>query len=412
MTYEKNTTNIYPLLGILMFFLLLAGMVFSDGNIAGVFAVFGITLAVFMVFYLYRKNVSLEEKLEETSLELHASRDALAAEKSALQKIAEENIGLAEENFLAREEAEAHSSLLMAVMENMPQAVCLVSADGEMLNWNSKMAPLFGLAPEAISADMTFAQLSWSLSDARLSVPDHALVGKYNLSDDLPETAVPDEVTHYEREMEDGRTLEVFRTVLLDGSFVATYTDITERKKAEHVIRRMAHFDGVTGLSNRAHFTEKLEGRLHQSRRNDGPFAVVMLDLDKFKHVNDTHGHPMGDALLERVAEIFAVSVRDDDLVARFGGDEFAIMFDEINEIEEVLAPLNRILKKISQPLEIDGVELEVGTSMGVAMFPDHGTTADGLIKTADEALYLAKKNGRGRIEVAGLPPKGLKLLV
>ncbi|WP_321394730.1 diguanylate cyclase domain-containing protein [Emcibacter sp.] len=378
---------------------------FLDAGAAIIAGSGAILLGILMAYLLNSlsgKNARLQEELEEAGLELRASRDALAAEKSVMQKIAEENIGLAEENFLAREEAEANNSLLLAVMENMPQAVCAVSADGEMLKWNSKMAPLLGLASGAISPDVTFAQLSWSLSDARLYIPDQSLVGKYKLSDDLPETALPDEVTHYEREMVDGRTLEVFRTMMADGSFVATYADISERKKAEQVMRRMAHFDGVTGLSNRAHFTEKLQGRLHQSRRNDGPFAVVMLDLDKFKMVNDTHGHPMGDALLEKVAGIFAASVRDDDLVARFGGDEFAIMFDEICQIEEVLAPLNRILKKISSPHEIDGVMLEVGTSMGVALYPDHALTAEGLIKVADGALYQAKKNGRGRIEIAG----------
>ncbi|MBL4613110.1 MAG: GGDEF domain-containing protein [Emcibacter sp.] len=160
----------------------------------------------------------------------------------------------------------------------------------------------------------------------------------------------------------------------------------------------MAHFDSLTGLANRAHFTEKLDGFLNRKRQNDNNLALALIDLDKFKDVNDTYGHPMGDALLQEVSEILTSLVRDNDFVARIGGDEFAILFPNSCGQDDIMPPLNRILKRLMEPVIINGVTLKIGASIGVSLYPEHACTTESLIKSADNALYKVKETGRGNI--------------
>ena len=189
-----------------------------------------------------------------------------------------------------------------------------------------------------------------------------------------------------------------------NGGFIVVYLDITERKKAERIIRHMAHFDSLTGLANRAHFSEKLDGLLNQKRQGDDNVALALIDLDNFKNVNDTYGHPMGDALLQRVSEILKYQIRDNDFAARVGGDEFAILFPNIHEMEEIMHPLKRMLEQLMQPIVIKGVTIKIGASIGVSLYPQHAHSMESLIKAADEALYLVKESGRGNIEISPNP--------
>ncbi|WP_417316905.1 diguanylate cyclase domain-containing protein [Emcibacter sp.] len=404
MTQEKTSSIIYPILGSLTLTLLVAGMVFIAPKYAPITGVGAIVLLGVFLFHLYSKNNSLEERLEEATLDLQASRDALAAEKSAMQKIAAENIGLAEDNFLAREEAEANNRVVSAIMENMPQAVCAVAADGTLLKWNKKFEPLFSMPEGTARVGIAFSEVTADLDKARLRLLESGDEAESAVPENCAEYDLPQNVIHYERDMQDGRTLEVLRTPMPDGGFIATYTDISERKKSERVIRHMAHYDSLTGLANRVRFTEKLEALLHQNRQTGGRFAVVMIDLDKFKHVNDTYGHPMGDSLLVEVAGIFASNIRSHDIAARLGGDEFALLLGGIKHVDEIMIPLNRIMEKIGQPLTVDDQVLNVGSSMGVALYPLHARSSEDLVKVADEALYAAKKAGRGRIMLASAP--------
>ncbi len=176
---------------------------------------------------------------------------------------------------------------------------------------------------------------------------------------------------------------------------VIAIRDQRERLSTEAEIRRLAHIDPLTGLPNRRSFAESLAERLGPAARHPGRLALIMLDLDRFKPVNDTLGHAMGDALLRRVAGRLASATREGDLLARLGGDEFAVLADVAGAAEaEALA--DRLIEVARRPYAIDGHVLEIGASAGIALAPADGRTPDALAQSADIALYAAKEAGRG----------------
>lgn len=194
--------------------------------------------------------------------------------------------------------------------------------------------------------------------------------------------------------LRNGRIILVTIKPLPDGGWVDVQEDITERRKAEQQISWLAHHDPLTEVANRTHFRQALDSALLNLRPTTG-FALHWIDLDRFKDVNDTLGHPAGDALLQNVAQRLRASVRESDVVARLGGDEFIILqfgVEEWNTAEELA---QRLLRTINEPHSILGQIAVTGASIGIALAPQHGRDADQLMKAADVALYSAKKNGR-----------------
>jgi diguanylate cyclase (GGDEF)-like protein len=183
---------------------------------------------------------------------------------------------------------------------------------------------------------------------------------------------------------------------MADGGWVATYEDITDRRQAEARIAHLAHHDVLTDLPNRALFLQRLEEALTRVRRHGESVAVISLDLDRFKSVNDTLGHPVGDQLLCEVARRLIGCLRDTDTVARFGGDEFAILQIGREQPRDADALARRIADVIGAPYDLDGNEVVVGTSLGISVAPGDGLEADELLKNAEMALYRAKSDGRG----------------
>jgi diguanylate cyclase (GGDEF)-like protein/PAS domain S-box-containing protein len=182
---------------------------------------------------------------------------------------------------------------------------------------------------------------------------------------------------------------------------VAVINDVTERKKSERRIAFMAHHDALTGLANRAAMTEKIKEAAARQRRSGEPFTILLLDLDRFKFVNDSLGHVAGDALLHEVAARLKESLRENDLLARLGGDEFAIIqVGETDQREAARVLADRVISVFDKPFNIEGVEVNIGTSIGIALAPDHATDSENLLKMADLALYRAKAAGRHRYRV------------
>ena len=197
--------------------------------------------------------------------------------------------------------------------------------------------------------------------------------------------------------------MSISRRLLSDGGWLTAHEDITERAQSERKIAYMAQHDMLTGLANRVQFAEKLDEISKRHNRHGAGFAVLMLDLDRFKAVNDTLGHAAGDLLLKQVAERLKGSLRETDVLARLGGDEFAIIQEgEVEQRQAAITVARRIIEKICKPFDLDGKPASIGTSIGIAFAPEHGDDPEELLKRADMALYAAKGAGRNDYRIFG----------
>ena len=199
----------------------------------------------------------------------------------------------------------------------------------------------------------------------------------------------------------DGSEIEVLtfgRRVPFNGrdAFLVSAVDITERRKAEARVAFMAHHDALTGLPNRVMFQERLQSDLARTKQIDKRIAVLCIDLDLFKHVNDSFGHPMGDRLLKMVSDRLATNLRATDLVARLGGDEFAMILEMESSPNEISDFAARLIERLSEPYSIDSLEMVIGASVGIAISPGDGETGEDFLRNADMALYRAKSEGGG----------------
>lgn len=182
--------------------------------------------------------------------------------------------------------------------------------------------------------------------------------------------------------------------------YVAILSDISERKAEEEHLRHIAYHDPLTGLANRVLFNDRLERAIKLGVRNNTKFAVLFLDLDKFKPVNDVFGHKVGDKLLQSVAHRLARSVRETDTVTRLGGDEFVILLEEVTSHERVEKTLDHMVDEIRKTYRIDDHDIEIGVSAGVSIYPDHGMDAKTLLHHADIAMYQAKESKPERVTI------------
>ena len=192
---------------------------------------------------------------------------------------------------------------------------------------------------------------------------------------------------------------QIERKVGKERIILLAIEDITERKKYEEKIQQMAFYDSLTGLPNRKLLSDRLGIVLAQAKRNKKKVGIVMLDLDNFKDVNDTLGHDVGDILLKAVAERLSGTLRKSDTVARFGGDEFVLIFPNMEVIEEAIQVVQKIIDRFHKPFLIDTHQLVVTTSIGIAVYPNDGMDEEILMKNADIAMYQAKQAGRARYQ-------------
>jgi diguanylate cyclase (GGDEF)-like protein/PAS domain S-box-containing protein len=186
---------------------------------------------------------------------------------------------------------------------------------------------------------------------------------------------------------------------------VGVFSDVTDEKQEAERIRHSANYDALTGLPNRTLLRDRMQQALSRAARERGRVGVLFLDLDGFKPVNDRHGHLVGDHLLVAVAERLLGCVRESDTVARLGGDEFVIVLPDLAESADAQAAAEQVIRSLEAPFTLDGCVARVGASIGVALSPDNGATADELLAAADAAMYAAKRAGKGRAFVAARPP-------
>ena len=217
--------------------------------------------------------------------------------------------------------------------------------------------------------------------------------------------------THADADEDDIRIIHVEAEPESDNHMVGTIQDVTERTNAEEQIHNLAYYDLVTGLPNRAHLYDMISLALRRGSQQSSKFALLFLDLDHFKQVNDTLGHNAGDLLLRQVSSRLKEAVRKTDSVsrseeisaaktpteaiARLGGDEFVVLIDQVERVEDAAYIARRICKALSKSFNLDGNEVRITTTIGISLFPDDGNDADKLLKHADVAMYHAKEQGR-----------------
>jgi diguanylate cyclase (GGDEF)-like protein len=292
---------------------------------------------------------------------------------------------------IAREREAALASQFDTALNNMPHGLCMFRADGQLAVVNHRFTEMMNLsedlvhrgvgAPDIVSACV----VAGSISSAS---------GKMILAE-IQNSQARDIVTT-DPDLARGRALSWTFQPMAGGGAVVLLEDITERRNAEARISHLARYDELTALPNRVNFRDEIERLLAVPHDAEQLSALLFVDLDQFKQVNDTLGHPCGDQLLCAVAERLRAMLRPEDFVARFGGDEFVVFQQNINSNEEAASLARRIVDHLSERYKIDNHLVEIGASVGIAMTSPEGITADTLLKNADMALYRAKADGRG----------------
>jgi diguanylate cyclase (GGDEF)-like protein len=278
-----------------------------------------------------------------------------------------------------------------AALTNMSHGLSMFDDDGKLVVWNKQFEAIYRLPANFLQAGTLDLQIAEHCLATGLISSEFA----ENVCGHRPRAAIQGTKNHELLKLNDGRVIAVAQQPMLEGGWVSVHEDVTERHQIEARIAHMARHDALTGLPNRVLFREKIEAAVKRTGRGES-IAILCLDLDYFKSVNDTLGHPIGDALLQSVATRLRECLRDEDIVARLGGDEFAIIQIGASQPDGATSLAKRINSMLSAPYEIGGHQVVIGSSIGIALAPADGTDSDKLLKSADMALYRAKADGRG----------------
>jgi diguanylate cyclase (GGDEF)-like protein len=276
-------------------------------------------------------------------------------------------------------------------INNMSQGLCFFDAAHRLIVCNDRYIEMYDLPPDRVGPGTSLTEIV----DMRFEAGSFPAMSRDEYLHWRKNVAVSAKPTESIVELRNGRTFKIRHRPMPDFGWVATHEDITEQRRSEIKIEHMAHHDSLTDLANRVLLNERLE---HAIGRINGEemVAVHHLDLDQFKAVNDTFGHPAGDKLLKIVADRLRGLVRGTDTVARMGGDEFVIVQSPIADPADATSLAQRVIKLMGEPYDIDGQQAIIGASVGIAVGPGDGLSADKLLRNADLALYRAKGDGRG----------------
>jgi diguanylate cyclase (GGDEF)-like protein len=328
------------------------------------------------------------------SLSPHALSVAIASAAAAVLGISLVAALAASSRQRLIEESEAelatHAERLETAVANMSQGLCMFDRDQRVVVANRRYAAMYGLDPQQLRPGTSLREIL------------QARVARGIYSNIQPEEFIEAGIRDFDKEVSeilhlaDGRFISVLRKPMSDGGLVSTHEDITERRRADARIAHLAHHDALTDLPNRVLLRERLDEAIAAMRRGGRCLAVLMLDLDRFKDVNDSLGHPIGDALLKKVTQRLLACIRETDTLARLGGDEFALVQRTSEPTTETVSIARRIQEVVGAPFDLDGHHVVIGTSIGIAIAPGDGDDPDQLLKNADLALYRAKSEGRG----------------
>ena len=297
---------------------------------------------------------------------------------------------------LHRRDAELQETNLRfaAALENMSQGLCMYGPDERLVVFNGRFCEVTGLPAEQVKPGMPFQEVVALAASAGLFKGKNTEQAYAERRGHVSQLAIGGQ--HHDELTSCGRVLAVYYKPMANGGWVATYEDVTQRRRSEEQLSYLARHDALTGLPNRILLREHLEAVLHRLRRGPGTASVLCLDLDGFKNVNDTLGHPAGDELLCQVAARLRETTRATDLVARLGGDEFAVVQADAEQPTNAAVFAERLVGALREPFILAGHRrVEIGTSIGVIL-ANEASTADELLRSADIALYRAKAAGRG----------------
>lgn len=317
----------------------------------------------------------------------------------------------------AKQEIENSLSLLRATLESTADGILVLDRDQKIQTYNQKFVEMWHIPEQRLTAGNANQVLEIILE--RLKDPVGFLFKARKLFAQL-------NLESYDViEFKDGRIFESYAwPQQLNGNVVGkvfSFRDITERRQAEEIMRYQAWYDQLTGLPNRILFNQQLSRSLDRAYQSKGMLAVMFLDLDRFKIINDTLGHAVGDRLLECVAQRLTNCLREGDTIARWGGDEFTVLLHEINFLEDAIHIAERILNALKPAFNLEGQRtgevtqpLHISSSIGIALYPSNGEDAETLIKNADAALYRAKEQGRNNYQLftAAMHQEAAELLV
>ena len=292
---------------------------------------------------------------------------------------------LAFPNILRKDE-----QLLQTVLNNMSQGVLMFDSETRLIFCNQRYVELYGLSPEVVKAGCCLRDLLRHRTDVGSFLGD---IEEYvaRLKDGIAEGKTFSHIVH----LPDGRAFSVVNKPLVGGGWLATHEDVTERQRSEERIAHMARHDALTDLPNRVLLLEQLNHEIKRVKRGEC-LAVLCLDLDQFKSVNDALGHHIGDELLKLVGERLRGCTRELDIVARMGGDEFAIIMTQMDQASDAAVLSKRIRDSVIRPYQIDGHQIVTDISIGISVAPMDAVDSHELLRNADMALYDAKGDGRG----------------
>lgn len=299
----------------------------------------------------------------------------------------------------AEQALQRRSAYLNAILDHLPQAVSVFDEHLRLQCWNARYADMIGVPREMLRVGALFEDI-YRIPAER---GDFGPGDPTELVELRRRLALNFEPFLFERTRPDGCTLLIAREPLyIEGriaGLVTTYTDISERKRIEAEVRHLAHHDALTGLANRSLLDARLQQAIADARRSEQSLAVLFIDLDRFKNINDSLGHHVGDELLMQVADRLRSEVRESDTVARLGGDEFVIALQGIGNASDAARVTECLLDKLSAPYLVCGTELHVTPSIGISLFPGDADDANTLMRNADTAMYHAKALGRANYQ-------------
>lgn len=288
-------------------------------------------------------------------------------------------------------ETERSARLFNAILSSSPDLTYIFDADGRFIYANEAMTRLYGVSREEI-VGKDFFDLGNSYAAILHDHLRQVVQSKALFQGEIPCGLHDGPVALYEFVF-----VPVRDSTGQVEAIAGTARDVTERKAAEENAKRSANYDHLTGLANRGLFRDRLEREVENAKRTGLPIALLFLDLDGFKEINDQMGHEAGDELLKQAAHRISSTVRTTDTVARLGGDEFTVILTRLNRLPHLDIVVAGLLEQIAKPFEINGMDVRISASIGITLFPEDASTLDDLIRNADQAMYMAKKAGGNR---------------